>query len=83
MQLVRNKQTDTPYSAHVFGLALDLDVANAAEVLNLVQIANEVDSDLRIGYKKYLEKGQSFVHIDMAYLIYPKFHPAFIEGKRW
>ena len=66
-------------SAHIFGLALDLDV-NPDEVDDLNSLIEEVASHLRRG--KYTEAG-SFIHIDNAYEIFPRPKKSFIQGYRW
>lgn len=81
--LIKQGKSRSPYSVHIFGLALDIDVHDDADVRKLVKIVEMIDPDLRIGYKEYLEKMQSFIHIDMGYLISPKYSQVLREGARW
>ena len=70
-------------SPHVLGLALDLDFKNQDDVMKAAQIIKNCHSKLRLGYKQYLYKGQSFLHIDTAYLVKPYFIPEWRESARW
>lgn len=66
-------------SAHIFGMALDLDVS-PDEVDDLNSLIEEVASYLRRG--KYTKAG-SFIHIDNAYEIFPRARKSWIQGFRW
>lgn len=81
--LFEQKKSRTPYSVHIFGLALDIDVHNETDVHGLVNIIRAIDDDMRIGYLEYLEKMQTFVHVDMGYLISPRYSSVLREGARW
>jgi len=70
----------SPISAHMFGLALDLDCKNIKEVERLYKVIKERQGSLRIGY--YIGTG-TFIHIDTAYLIKPKLSLAWREGITW
>jgi uncharacterized protein YcbK (DUF882 family) len=76
-------QSPSPLSVHVFGLALDINVNSANDVEGLVHVAEAIDPDLRIGYREYLAKGQTFVHIDIGYLMNPIYDAQLREGARW
>ena len=67
-------------SAHTFGLGLDPDVSNIAEVNRLDAIIEEVAPHLRRG--KYTVVG-SFIHIDCAFKIYPQARRSWVQGVRW
>ena len=67
-------------SAHMFGFALDLFCDSYDEVMELDDIIEELCPDLRRG--RYTENG-SFIHIDVAYYIYPKASDKWHEGARW
>ena len=67
-------------SAHLFGLALDLDCKDADEVEMLKNTIILIHPELRIG--TYVI-GKSFIHIDSAYLIYPRATLDWQEGVRW
>ena len=70
----------TVLSAHMWGLALDLDLDNIDEVYELDELIEDTAPDLRRG--RYTDLG-SFIHIDAAYFIYPRASHSWIEGKRW
>lgn len=67
-------------SAHMFGLALDMDCDNIDEVYELADVIEDLCPDLRRG--QYTGSG-SFIHLDVAYYVYPKASLAWTEGKRW
>ena len=67
-------------SAHMFGLALDLDCVDDDEVLELSDCIDDTYPDLR---KREYTGDSSFIHIDCAYYIYPKASHAWVEGYRW
>ena len=68
-------------SAHMWGLALDLDCDDVDEVIALAKVIEDIAPDLR--RKEYKTDGDSFIHIDCAYYIYPKASYAWNEGFRW
>lgn len=67
-------------SAHMFGLALDLDCDDIDEVYELDDVIATITPDLRRG--RYTDSG-TFIHIDTAYFIYPRASHAWVEGKEW
>lgn len=67
-------------SAHLFGLALDLDCRDSAEVGELSALIEAEFPLIRMG--RYTKKG-SFIHIDIAYHIIPRMSEAWVEGVRW
>ncbi len=83
LRLWQRKESTTPFSVHIFGLALDINVKTPEEVDSLVSIAGAIDPELRIGYRQYLAKEQTFVHIDIGYLINPIYDISLVEGERW
>jgi len=64
-----------PLSAHVFGLALDLQTGTATELV--YQIIQREVPDLRVG------KYNWGLHMDMAYLINPRASESWEKGVRW
>jgi len=70
----------TYLSAHLFGLALDLDFNDADEVLEIDDFIESELPDLRRG--TYTDAG-SWIHIDVGYYIYPKASSRWREGARW
>lgn len=67
-------------SAHVFGMALDLDCKNVKEVEKLYKVIKDRQPSLRVGY--YTKAG-TFIHIDTAYLIKPRLSNSWLEGITW
>ena len=67
-------------SVHMFGLALDLDMPNTAEVEELFTLIVTDFDHLRIG--KYTQTG-TFLHIDIGFEITPRASHAWIKGQRW
>ena len=67
-------------SAHLFGLALDMDVGDAEQTVKLATLIESVCPEVRMGV--YL-RGKSYIHMDTAWLINPKVMEAWREGERW
>ena len=70
-------------SPHITGLAMDLDFKDHDDTMKAAVMIKKLHPELRIGYKQYLYRGQSFIHIDTAYLVRPHFIPQWREGARW
>jgi len=83
MYLYKNGISLTPYSTHFFGLALDLKAKDKDEAMKIVKIAKTIKPKLRIGWKAYIEKERPWVHIDVGYLICPKFSKKLREEAEW
>lgn len=83
MDLYNQDISSTPYSAHILGLALDLDCKDKDEVIALVKIIESVNPHLRIGYKKYLNLGKTFIHIDNAYFAHPRLTEDWAPRVQW
>lgn len=65
--------TDTEYSVHPFGLALDMK----GKAKELAEIVEQEFPELRMGiYPKH-------IHIDVGYLIFPRATEDWHEGARW
>ena len=69
-----------PLSVHTFGLALDMDCKNAAEVEWLAECVERTHDELRMG--KYKQAG-TFIHCDMGYYIWPRASKKWRSGVRW
>ena len=67
-------------SAHLYGIALDLDMNNIVKVSELDELIEDIAPHLRRG--KYTEAG-TFIHIDNAYNVYPRPSRSFRQGVRW
>lgn len=77
-------------SIHLFGLALDLDCSSIIETEKMSNLIKGLAPNLRIGtytkpiiVKKGVEIYQSFIHIDVGYLIFPRIDPKWRKGARW
>lgn len=66
-------------SPHIQGMAADLDTTSADETKRLAALAESVARfmklPIRIGYKQYLNAGQTFVHIDVCPHYFAKGRP--------
>lgn len=82
MDLYKRGKSPSPYSVHVFGLALDL-VVPAGGIDRLVEIAQETVPELRIGWRGYKKNKIPHVHIDVGYLITPRWATQLRKGTRW
>ena len=67
----------TDLSAHLFGLALDLGCKDVEEVAMLKNTIELIHPELRVGTYP------GFLHVDSAYLIYPRATSDWREGVRW
>jgi hypothetical protein len=70
-------------SAHVFGLALDLDPTSWDDQYSIVMIARTLTPRPRIGWKQYKQAGECLVHIDYAQLIQPCPTLDYSAGVEW
>lgn len=60
-------------SAHLFGLALDIDGESSLGQKKLVEIARAIKPRPRIGWQVYQQQGKNIIHIDFAYLVSPRY----------
>lgn len=67
-------------SAHLFGLALDINLPSVDEVNRLDTLIDILHPDLRRGT---YTKNWTFIHIDVAWLIEPRATPDWVKGARW
>jgi len=67
----------TYLSTHLFGMALDLKFDTTQETECVYQIIEREVPDLRVG------RYETYLHIDMGYLITPRASEHWIKGKRW
>ena len=81
LAIIKNKGL-TPYSTHIFGLALDL-LPQPKDISRIVEIAKEIEPKLRIGYKGYRDNKYPHVHIDLGYKMYPRFSKHLRENATW
>jgi uncharacterized protein YcbK (DUF882 family) len=70
-------------SVHPFGLALDLGGKDRADQENIVKIARTMKPTPRIGWKTYQQAGQTTVHIDLGFLIMPRYSKDLQRGVEW
>ena len=75
-QLKERGYAAASHSPHLYGCAADIDCKSKEEVLELValiqSLAKEKDLKVRVGYKQYLDLGQTFVHLDLAPEVFSK-----------
>jgi len=81
LDIINNKGL-TPFSTHIFGLALDL-LPLPKDIPRIVKIAREIEPKLRIGVKAYENNVRPHVHIDLGYKMYPRFSTHLREGAEW
>ena len=53
-----------PLSVHMFGLAADIGLGSREEVEDFVRVVKDTCDEMRIGYREYLARGETFVHLD-------------------
>lgn len=79
-----DQEISTAYlSVHNFGLAIDMDFDNEEDVRSMVKLIKIHCPELRIGWKGYLYKGQTFIHIDTGYRIRPIYSKKLYRGNEW
>lgn len=66
-------------SPHCFGMAADVDAANKAQTIVYAKLLEETAKELgikaRFGFRQYLAKGDTFVHVDVCPEFYAKGKP--------
>jgi hypothetical protein len=71
--------TDAEISPHNMSFAADADCGNDTEVINGVKIIKRLSKQLnipvRLGYQSYLNRGDTFIHIDVCNFYYGKKGP--------
>lgn len=72
----------TPYSTHIFGLALDVS-PKVKDIENFVRAARVFKPTPRIGWKAYLKNDKPHCHIDFGFLIEPAFSLSLKSGIEW
>ncbi len=82
-ELFDQDMTSAIISVHNFGLALDLENSDEKETKSMVKFIKRFCPDLRLGWKIYLYKGQSFIHIDTGYRISPSYSKKLYRGNEW
>jgi len=70
-------------SAHLFGLAFDIQLSSPEEVGKFVDCVKDNCPDLRIGWGQYQKEGKNIVHIDNAWSVSPRPTRNFAEGVEW
>lgn len=83
LELYNQGISSTPYSTHIFGLALDLRCKSEDDVRMLVATIKKINPHLRIGYQRYFYGIQRHIHIDLGQFIHPRFSEKLREGARW
>lgn len=70
-------------SVHSFGLSLDLDCDSKEEVESMAILARRILPAFRIGHEAYINRGQTFIHLDIGYRISPSYSKKLVEGVSW
>lgn len=83
VRLYNAGKTSAPISEHEFGYAFDIDCKDEADVREAVRIFKSLPIKLRIGWRSYLAKGMTFVHIGIGYLIEPIYSKLLLEVEEW
>ncbi len=79
-----DQEISTVYlSVHNFGLSIDMDLDSEKDVRSMVKLIKTYCPELRIGWKGYLHKGQTFIHIDTGYRIRPIYSEKLYRGNEW
>jgi hypothetical protein len=82
MKLFGDHQISSPISVHLFGLALDL-VPPKEDIEKIVKIARLTTPKPRIGWKDYMDEPNPHVHIDLGWLIIPRWSNDLVKGAEW
>jgi uncharacterized protein YcbK (DUF882 family) len=82
LELYRKKKSVTPYSVHLFGLALDM-VIPPGDIERVVKIVKETTPDMRVGWRAYKNNPTPHVHCDVGYLIIPRWSLQLRKGGEW
>ena len=86
-ELISQGATETKLSPHTLGLAADIDfktkleTANAAKILEKTAI--NIGINIRLGFVKYLKRGQTFIHVDVAPEYFAKNKPLHKQAHAW
>ncbi len=67
------------YSAHVFGMALDIACKNRDDLEVKRQLLLNINPDVRMG----LYYDRNFIHIDTVYRVTPRLLPQWQRGTTW
>lgn len=69
-ELLKTNPNAAKISPHCFGMAADVDAISKQQTSDLADLISEIAEALhikvRIGYKKYLANGNTFVHFDVC-----------------
>ena len=73
-ELKRNGFKTATQSPHVVKMAADIDTYTEEQTIKgasiLLDLSKEFQIPCRVGYKAYLERGQTFIHLDVCPLYY-------------
>ncbi len=82
--VARNKAVGgEDWSAHVFGLALDIQFGSAQEVDDFVKLVKREEPELRCGWALYRKQGANVVHLDTGHMVNPRPTPNYVKGATW
>jgi len=91
LSMYLRKESTTPYSVHVFGLAWDIRCKDEKDVKEKIKILKSLTPVPRIGWKGYLELWKKYperyrnpwIHFDIGFLIVPLYSKKLILSKEW
>ncbi len=81
-EVIKKERNITPFSVHIFGLALDLDAPGKMGD-KIVKAARTFNPAPRIGWKMYQGNESPHVHVDFGFLILPSFSPSLRSAVEW
>ena len=82
LELYKLGKSPTPYSVHIFGLALDL-FPFEDKLMRIVEIARSLAPKPRIGWRLYQGNARPHVHIDLGWMITPIWSEDLKPGVEW
>ena len=84
LSLYNQGKTSALVSPHLF-LAVDIDLPDREETLRFAAAVESCFPEMRMGVRQYVDRGQTFVHLDRAYLVQPKTigTASWARGVRW
>lgn len=80
---IGNDPTITPYSAHIFGLGLDVLPKNKEDREKVIGLLKQAKPLPRIGHKAYENNKYPHIHFDIAYMMTPRYSKKLRKGAKW
>jgi len=82
LELFARHEIQSPVSVHIFGLALDI-VPPKEDIEKVVKIARIVTPTPRIGWHDYLPHPTPHIHLDVGWMIIPRWSKDLVKGVEW